>query len=172
MKANQVGNHTVVSIKEIEHDEQDFYCLTVEGHGNFMVADKNGNGICSSNSHINLLLLALFAIAMPELYDMNMIYIANAPEYMTTIKGKAYYGTKAEIMNQVPKGTKVVFQHIKGWGEVSPQVLRDVAFHPETRRIQLVAKPTQKEIQTFIKLMGPEGGDYRRDLIGINLGVA
>lgn len=119
-------------------------------------------------AHISLLLLALLAKVLPELFKRKLVYVVDAPEYMATVKGKRYYGnTKAELAAALPKGANVDMQHIKGWGEVSPQVLREVAFDPNTRKLICITAKKAARISEFLTLMSNEGALARKTLLGV-----
>lgn len=126
------------------------------------LADPDPDG-----DHINLLLLALIAKVLPQMIEKGMVYIAKAPEYYAVHKGKNYYGqTKDELTKALPRGANVPFHHIKGWGEASPKILREVAFDPETRMLQQVTVDNMKEIQKFIGLMSDDIKS-RKQILGI-----
>ena len=59
-------------------------------------------------------------------------------------------------------------QHIKGWGEVSPEVLRDIAFDPKTRSLMRVAKPSNTDLSEYLGLMSHDV-TRRKEILGIDI---
>lgn len=118
-------------------------------------------------AHIALLLLVLLAQILPKLFKKRLVYVVDSPEYMTTVKNKRYYGnTKQELLKQLPKGSNPDIQHIKGWGEVSPQIMREVAFDPKTRKLICITAKKAEKIAEFLSLMSDDG-PARKKLLGI-----
>jgi DNA gyrase/topoisomerase IV subunit B len=169
-KGEVVLNHKVKSIKFIDCEPTEMYCLTVPTTGNFLISDRNGNGICSSNCHINSLLLTLFYKYLPELFERGMIYVSAIPEFYALYKGKIIPGaTLSAVQKKIakikaPASTPV--NHLKGWGEAPKQILRVMACEPATRRL-IKIEPIHKDDHTeFAKLMNDDV-DYRRDMLGL-----
>lgn len=130
----------------------------------FLLADGDPDG-----QHINLLILTFFAFIAPDILKAGMVYLVNAPEYMVTVEGKRYYGSSPQdIRDRYKIPEKVKFQHIKGWGEVGPEVLQDTAFEPKTRLVTQVTIDNFDEIRSLLGLMSWDI-DKRRALIGIDL---
>ena len=118
-------------------------------------------------SHINVLILSLLAKYLPGMFERNMVYIVNAPEYVTIVGDKMYYGnTLDELKKKVPGGKPTNVTHLKGWGEASPEMLRETAFDPKTRKLLKVKMIEKAGMKEFVALMA-ENIDYRAKLLGI-----
>jgi DNA gyrase subunit B len=125
--------------------------LRVQGKLIFLV-DPDVDG-----AHISLLLLALLSTVLPDLFKRGLVYAVDSPEYMTTYKGKRYYGrTKTKLYESLPKGAQVEVQHIKGWGEISAQVIREVAFDPKTRKLIQITCKKAEQLADFLRLMSDD----------------
>lgn len=118
-------------------------------------------------AHISLLLLVLLATVLPKLFDMGIVHVVDAPEYMATYKGKRYYGnTRTELSKALPKGVVPEVQHIKGWGEIAPVVLREIAFDPKMRKLVKITTKKVSKIKKFLSLMSDDG-QARKKLLGL-----
>lgn len=117
--------------------------------------------------HINCLLMTMFYKLRPDLYEKGKIFLLKSPEYMTSHKGKFYYGeTKEDIYKQI--GNKNVdVQHVKGWGELNADEMEPIAFDTSTRQlIQILPPSNDNEHNKFKKLMG-SNADYRKAMLGV-----
>lgn len=121
--------------------------------------------------HISTLLLALKFKFMQPLIDRGLVYVARTAQYYVEHKGKRYYGdTHDEVYKQIKDGSRPTIRQIKGWGEVSPELLREVAFDPTTRRLIQIKPLTSDDRKKFTSLMD-EDTQYRRQLLRISDGV-
>ena len=148
-------NHKVVSVKEIDAPGTPVYCMTVPETSNFLLEDKNGNGIASGNSHINCLLHVLIARYLPGMYDAGMVYVADMPEFYSIVKDQIFTGDKlSEVQAKLKKAKlKGDVLHAKGWGEVDPQVLKILAVD-NSRRLIKINPLTDEDKTKFFGLMG------------------
>jgi DNA gyrase subunit B len=156
----------IKKLKIVSTEPTPVYCLTVRGFHNFMLA----NGVLSKNCHINSLLLSLLYRFLPGLYAKGMVYVAETPEfYAVDKKGKPYFASKSDALSTMlaSKGIKAEVEHIKGYGEVSSEILRLLAFNPETRNItRIVPSVDPNGDLEFVKLMSG-GSESRKALLGI-----
>lgn len=167
--ASYKPNHQVVKIEHLTLETpMEFYCMTVPETGNFFFSDKYGNGVGSSNCHINTLLMTVFWKYLPECFERGMIYMVDAPEYMTHYKGKLYFGkTRDDVYKQVGTKIKVELKQLKGWGSTDPEDLQLMAFDVTTRKLIRILPPTSKAgAKQFEALMG-KSPLYRQKLLGV-----
>lgn len=133
------------------------------GYGRIIyLADPDVDG-----KHIQCLLSALFWKFLPQLFKAGRIFIVQSPEYMAKHKGKTLFGdNKAAIYKQA--GTmKVDIRHIKGWAEISPEPMREIAFQIGQRKLLRVNPPKDKAgAKRFEALMGKDA-EYRKKLLGV-----
>lgn len=167
----QCNNHRVVKVEIIELDEpKPFYCLIVPQYGNFLLADKNGNGICSSNCHINTLLLTLFFKICPELFEKGMIYVADMYDFYAIYKDQVIVGNSAqEVQEKLHKLGAPVYissNHVKGWGELDQAVMKVLAVDKETRKLIRIKPITDHDRTTFVRIMNDDV-EYRRKMLGL-----
>lgn len=169
------NNHKVVKveIKELK-EPKPFYCLTVPKYHNFLLADKNGNGICSSNCHINTLLLTLIFKVAPELFEKGMVYIADMPDFYATYKDQVAVGNSVSEVRQklnamkAPKSVEI--NHIKGWGEIDSSLMKALAVDKATRKLIKIKALTDHDRVTFIRIMNDDVA-YRRQMLGLSENV-
>lgn len=166
-----VQNHKVVSVKIVtDKEKRPFYCMTVPEYGNFLIADKNGNGICSSNCHINSLLLALFYKYLPRLFDEGRIFVADIPEFYAQYKQSLVLGdTVSEVQRKLleagaPKSTAV--HHIKGWGEIDASLMEVLAVNKDTRRLIQIKPIEDRDHVDFVSCMN-ENVEFRRRMLAL-----
>lgn len=126
----------------------------------------------ADGSHIASLLMALFQVIRPSLYDDSIVYYADTPLYVYNLDNgsKVYakdYDTLVKKVASVLKKKKINTDNIiraKGLGELSPDVLRDVAFDPDTRSLVRVTAETARN--NLRKIMG-EDISSRKALLGL-----
>lgn len=141
------------------------YCLNVPGAGNFVLPA----GHVSSNCHINSLLLALFYKYLPKLFEMGMVYVSAAPEFYAINKNQLIVGeTLSEVQKKLKKigAPNALVQHIKGYGEVGPGMMRIIAVNPETRKLIKIQKLSDQDLDEFAKVMN-EDVEFRRKMLGL-----
>ncbi len=150
------GNSNIIS-KKIVESIQEVYCMTVPEFHNFMVDDGNGNGICSSNSHISTLLLTLLQKIYPELIENGMVYAVDAPLFIGKTKTQEFYGETLEDVQRQANGKKLeTITRIKGWGEANADLLKKFAFDPATRKLVQITAVDDKELKYFYKIVGDD----------------
>ena len=172
---SKITNHKVVSVtfKRLK-EPKPFYCLTVPKYHNFLLADKNGNGICSSNCHINTLLLTLIFKVAPELFERGMVYIADMPDFYATYKDQVATGNSVSEVRQklnamkAPKSVEI--NHIKGWGEINSSLMKALAVDKATRKLIRIKALTDHDRVTFIRIMNDDVA-YRRQMLGLSENV-
>jgi DNA gyrase subunit B len=127
-----------------------------------LLADPDPDGY-----HINSLVLTLLYKFAPRLFSMGKVFVCDSPEYVAhhPKTGKLIRARTLQAMREkVPEHTKI--KHIKGWGEMEPVDLEELAFSPKTRRLIKVMPISGKDKVDFVKLMG-ENSDYRKALLGV-----
>jgi DNA gyrase subunit B len=163
-------NHTIKKIELIECDPTPVYCMAVPGYKNFLIKDKNGNGIVTGNCHISVLLLSMIHKYLPELIDRGMIYVTDIPEFMAEVKGKPVYAdSKDEMSAQLKElgASKAVIHHFKGLGEMEFPIFRALAIDPETRRLIKITRSSADNADTkFVQTVSGDASS-RRTLLGI-----
>lgn len=119
-------------------------------------------------SHINVLLAALFYKYLPEMFDRGMIYVAKGYEYIIETPKKVYMADSlADIKEQIPNQSLMrSVLHLKGWAEVSPEALAQMAFDPKTRRI-IKLNALTPEIRSNFEALMSDNTEYRKTLLGI-----
>lgn len=162
-------NHIIIR-REVIHKECNVYCLTVPETGNFMIADNEGNGIGSSNSHIAVLLLTIFQQVMPSLLTDGKVYMIETPLFeATTSKGEVVAGnTLAEMEKLYGKLTKV--NRMKGLAGCKASMLRRFAADPATRNLVRIAAPSSQEVDGLMALMGSDS-TARKKLLHSKRGI-
>jgi DNA gyrase subunit B len=114
------------------------------------LADADADG-----SHINCLLLTLFARYLPGMFDRGMIYVADMPEFYAIAKDQLVVGsTLSEIQQKLTKlKIKADIKHAKGWGEIDDQVMKILAVD-STRKLIKIDPISGSDRDVFYKLMG------------------
>lgn len=124
------------------------------------LADADADG-----GHINSLLLTLFYRIAPVLFERGMVYVANMPEYMAQDKGMLILGKSQEEVKKklVKLGSKASPKHLKGWGEVDPNLLKILAISDQRKLLKI--KPITKEDEVeFMAVMGSDVSARREAL--------
>lgn len=130
--------------------------------GIYLLPDADVDG-----SHIRVLLLTLIHKLMPELIAEGRVHYIDAPLFSAYYKGVRYYGDSlAAVQKKLPKGCKAQVMRSKGWGEISHEMLAEVAFNPKTRRVVTVTPVKGKALQHFESLVGSETL-ARKELLGL-----
>ena len=130
------------------------------------LADADDDG-----AHINTLLLTLFYNILPQMFDKGMIYVADMPEFYAEYKGTVIIGqTVSEIQAKLAKLSApktVLINHLKGWGEISSQLMKVLAVDKATRKLIRIKPITQDDRVTFVKVMN-EDVSFRRKMLGLS----
>ena len=116
--------------------------------------------------HISSLLLGLLLKVVPDVIKNGMVYaLYKAPLFKTNIGSKNVYGRSlAELMKKT--NGKGIVTRIKGWGEIGPDILAEVAFDRSTRHLVKVTMEDAKASKRFIKIMG-EDPSTRKEMLGV-----
>lgn len=115
--------------------------------------------------HINALQLGLLTKYLRPLFDKGLVYIALTYEYYARTKtGTVFGNSKEEVAKKAP-GVKDI-RHIKGWGEVNPQLLREMAFDPKLRQLVQLSPVSKSSFNQFVNIMG-EDVSTRKQLLNI-----
>lgn len=140
--------------------EQVVHKLRVKGI--YLLPDADVDG-----AHIRVLLLTLIHKLMPSLIADGKVHFIDAPLFSAYYKGVRHYGaTLKEVEGKLPKGAKVQVMRSKGWGEISHEMLAEVAFNPETRHVVTVTPVKGKALQHFESLVGNDSL-ARKELLGL-----
>ena len=118
--------------------------------------------------HINCLLFGVFWKYLPELFKTGKIYVARGPMFKGNTKNGVYFGHTKESIFQQAKTKNVNITYLKGWGEVSPGDLKEIAFNPETRELVRVTWPPTAEGRLRFERMLDKDASERRKLMGIS----
>lgn len=160
---------TIVSKSKLQRLKEavPVYCLSVKGMGNFVTP----SGHVSSNCHINTLLLTLFYKFMPQLFELGMVYVVDAPEFYALYKNQMYSGdTLSEVRKKLDAAgapAKTHIKHIKGWGEINAPQLRTLAMDAATRRLIRVKPPATAELHDNFNRLMNEDVEFRKNLFGV-----
>lgn len=163
-RALETYNHTITKVRVIDTEPTDVYCMAVPEYGNFLLADSEGNGIATGNSHINVLLLGVIYKFIPSLIRQGKVFAVRSPLYKGRHKGQVYFGmTQEEVWSAA--GSKIDLTYLKGWGEVSPEDL-GVALDPGKRQLIQITEADAKGRKTFEELLGKSPA-FRKNLFGV-----
>jgi DNA gyrase/topoisomerase IV subunit B len=130
-----------------------------------LLADPDPDG-----DHINLLMSGVLFTLLRPLIEAGKVYAVDTMLFTTQIGGTKYFGeTREQLIQQIPERSRnsVNVTRIKGWGEVNPPELRQVAFDPKTRRLtRLIAPRKGNNLKKFLSVVGSET-DFRKELLGL-----
>jgi DNA gyrase/topoisomerase IV subunit B len=159
-----LGNERVLNIlKSIGYDPNDQQLKNMRVGKIVILSDADEDGY-----HITCLVLALLYRISPKLFSENKVFVVDAPLYTAFFNNKRHFGESLnDILNKV-KGVKSQnITRIKGWSEIDPPVLRQIAFDPKMRKIVKISdSKNPKHKKHFLQLMG-EGVDTRKELLGL-----
>lgn len=117
--------------------------------------------------HIQNLYLAVIVRFIPQLINEGRVFIAQRYEYLTSYQGKNYFAqTLPELEKLAPKAAMAYAMHLKGLGEVNPDVLSDMAFNPELRLLTKLTPLDTKKIKRISELAGTDAA-HRKELLGV-----
>lgn len=124
-------------------------------------------------SHINTLLSGVIYKFCYEMFEKGMVYIVKAPEYLARFKDKTYFAaTRKEMIEKLSKAgstapEKIDVTHLKGWGEIDAEDLKQVAMNPASRElIKIKACKNSKGKTEFEGVM--KAGILRKKLFGVS----
>jgi DNA gyrase/topoisomerase IV subunit B len=126
-----------------------------------LLADGDNDG-----AHISNLILSVFYKLLPSMFDLNMVYVVDAPLFSAANKkGEKVFGyTLKEVQSKANKGSIVT--RLKGWGECERDDLADIAFDLSKRKLFLVKPVDKKEGIAFVKVVGDDV-TMRKQILGI-----
>ena len=124
-----------------------------------MLSDEDDDG-----KHIDTLVCTLLQKLCPDLIEKGMLYKVSAPLFVGRTDSTQYYGANMNDLKRQYKGKFKSITRIKGWGEASAALLREVAFDPATRKLIQIKQSDKKGIQQAKKLLGDDI-DARRQLL-------
>lgn len=129
-----------------------------------VLADADVDG-----KHITCLTLALIWRMCPDLIRNGKVFIVDAPLFNIFYNNKRYFGpTHEDVAKQLPKGAPTnMISRAKGWGEISVDMLRYVAFDPKTRRELRVLPPKTADSEEYFRSLMGEQASVRRELLGL-----
>lgn len=129
----------------------------------FFLADADPDG-----KHINALLLAVIYRLMPDLFREGRVLIVDSPLYSAIHKGIVYGGnTYAECRAACPAGVKQIIR-AKGWGEVEPEPMYEIAFNPKNRKLFRINPFSSANSERTFREIISESPEARRILLGLN----
>lgn len=125
--------------------------------------------------HIQNLVTATLVKFVPQMINEGRVYLAKRYEYMTQQAGKKrgeqtqywFAQTREELEKLAPKATHGSIMHLKGLGEVEPEVLARMAFDPANRQLIQLKPLDSKQIKRIAELAGTDSA-HRKELLGTN----
>lgn len=129
-----------------------------------LLADADVDG-----KHINTLLLTMIWRLVPDAIREGRVYVVDAPLYSAFHANVRYFGDSFDnVAKQLPaKVNPNIISRAKGWGEISADMLRHVAFAPETRSLLKIKPPKDGDGEAYFKSIMGENTQARKDLLGI-----
>ena len=116
--------------------------------------------------HINLLLLSLLHKLMPEVFDKKMVYVVDSMLYTYQKGQKRLFGNSVSDLKKQDKYIKTEYiTRIKGWGEINQDVLKDIAFDRNKRKLLRIKNIDEKN--KFVSIVG-EDVSIRKELLDIS----
>lgn len=109
-------------------------------------------------SHIASLLASFFLNYLRPLVERGLVYVVDGPLYCAT-KGKerVYAYTKSELDDKLNGSGGWNIVRAKGWGEMNPDVLKDIAMNPDSRKL-IQLQFTDETIFQVDSIMGADSG--------------
>ena len=119
--------------------------------------------------HIQTLVLGAILAYVPEMFVQGRVYSCLPYEYVGFHKGQAHFAlTIDELKEAIPSTAHGSIMHLKGWGEVDADVLSDMAFNRDKRRLyKIVPESINNFARTTRSLMESEGSAQRKKLLGL-----
>ena len=104
---------------------------------------------------------------MPDLFKEGRILIVDSPLYSAIYKGKVYGGsTYQECRDNAPPQVSLIIR-AKGWGEVEPDVMHEIAFNPKNRKLYRINPFASSESEKLFRQIVSESPEARRVLLGL-----
>lgn len=119
--------------------------------------------------HIQTLVLGAILAYVPEMFVQGRVYSCLPYEYVGFHKGQAHFAlTIDELKEAIPSSAYGSIMHLKGWGEVDADILSDMAFNRDKRRLyKIVPESISNFARTTRSLMESEGSAQRKKLLGL-----
>lgn len=119
--------------------------------------------------HIQTLVLGAILAYVPEMFVQGRVYSCLPYEYVGFHKGQAHFAlTIDELKEAIPSSSYGSIMHLKGWGEVDADILSDMAFNRDKRRLyKIVPESINNFARTTRSLMESEGSAQRKKLLGL-----
>ena len=119
--------------------------------------------------HIQTLVLGAILAYVPEMFVQGRVYSCLPYEYVGFHKGQAHFAlTIDELKDAIPSSAVGSIMHLKGWGEVDADILSDMAFNRDKRRLyKIVPESINNFARTTRSLMESEGSAQRKKLLGL-----
>ena len=117
--------------------------------------------------HINVLLITLFLVHLPQLIEEGKVYRAMSPLYKVRKGNKIEYLHNDEELERYTKrnGQPTEITRYKGLGEQNPDELWNTTMNPETRTlVQLTTQSMERTLGLFNIMMGKDSS-LRRSYI-------
>lgn len=126
-----------------------------------LLADPDTDG-----AHINLLVLALLYRFVPALFSQERVFVVEAAEFMAKVNGMRIYGNSLDDLAAQNNGVlPTTAQHFKGWGEATPETLRELAFQPDSRIVTKITSPL--DFGKEFRLIMDKDPAHRKEMLGI-----
>jgi DNA gyrase/topoisomerase IV subunit B len=120
-------------------------------------------------AHISLLYSGVVFKLLKPLLKQKMVYYVALPLFTAVYKDKRYYADKlSDLIEKMPKGfNKDKITRLKGLGECDPDVLEEIAFNPDTRKLVRLKYKEGKRLNRYLATLSSEN-DFRKDILGLN----
>lgn len=124
-------------------------------------ADEDGR-------HIALLLSGLMQKVLGPLIEQGRVYSVVSPLFTSQVGSKKIYAESlTELRKQSKNPDKLVVTRLKGWGEASNEMLRNLAFDPKTRELLKLKSVNARDLKQFKDVMSAES-DLRKVILGLS----
>ena len=118
----------------------------------------------SDGGHIQILLLGFLFKYFKEAFEQDLVYIVDAPLYQYKEGGKYTFSQSLADMRKIPSFNSKNLTRMKGWGEIGPKALRELAFDPKTRKLFRVNPLASEDKEDFFALL-TGNAEFRREMI-------
>lgn len=115
--------------------------------------------------HISTLLLTLIKMYYPELLEQGKVFAVDAPLFIGKTRTKTIYGEDYQDLVKKAGNEKIQsVTRLKGWGEANAELLHDLAFNPNTRKLIRIKDVSGADFEYFKKIVG-EDSEVRKQLL-------
>lgn len=127
-----------------------------------LLADADPDG-----QHITSLLLAFFAVWMPDLVNAGKLFVVDSPLYVGVHKDSRFFGHSLDdLRTKAGKlASKLQVSRLKGHGESSADEVKYYAMHPSTRKLWKISMGASDQ-EIVMSLMGSDSST-RKVLLGL-----